>query len=638
VPFVFSRRLAATAAVVALLAGTTGCIESKGAVKITALKLNGVKAVKRGQLTSVLATHASSKLPWGTKRYFSREQFEADLKRIKAFYQDRGYPEATVTSFDVKLNDAQDAAAITINVDEGQPVVVEQIEYEGFEPLPSRHLDELKGQVALKEHAPLDRALAQATRETALDELKDHGYPYAGVRLTERNGSDERSRILTLTAVPGTQARYGEVEIVGNSSVSDNVVRRQLTIRPGRLFRLSQLQESQRRLYDLETFQFVNVETNVPEGQQPAIVPIKTVLTEGKHRKVNFGVGYGSEEKARVSADWRHVNFFGGARTMQIESQYSSLNRGVRTNFKQPYLLGPRNQLILRAQSWRTDEPAYRLNTNGGRATLEHRFARRGPLSQRTSDMTASVSYTNEYQSYRVSDLALRTPGFLKTLISLGLDPLNGQARGLLSSLALDVHRSTADSTVNAKSGYFVTAHLEQAGKLLRGDYEFTEATLEARYYVPIANRAVVAVKARGGSIGTIGTDTNLGVPFYRRYFLGGAQSLRGWGRFEVSPLFDGFTVGGHSMFESSAELRVPVWGNLSAVLFGDAGNVWQSAWNLNLNDLRYDVGPGLRYLTPIGPVRVDMGFQLNPIPGLLIDGKEQKRPFRIHFSIGQAF
>jgi outer membrane protein assembly complex protein YaeT len=638
VPFVFSRRFAA-AAVIALLAGLAGCIEGKGAVKITAVKLNGVKAVKTGQLKSVLATTASSKLPWGVKRYFNRERFEADLKRVVAFYKDRGYPEAKVQSFDVKMNDQQDAAAVTITVDEGRPVVAERIEYQGFETVPARHLAELKTRVPLKEHAPIDRALAQATRETALDELKDHGFPYASVRLTESPGSDDHSKVLTLTAVPGTEARYGEIQIDGNSSVSDNVVRRQLTIRPGRLFRLSQLQESQRRLYDLETFQFANVEPEVPEGQQPAIVPIKTMLTEGKHRKINFGVGYGTEEGPRVSADWRHVNFFGGARTMQIQSQYSSLNRGVRANFKQPYLLGPRNQLVLRAQSWHTDEPSYTLNTNGGRATVEHRFARRGPLSQRTSDSTLALSYTNEFQSYQVLPDALNNPAFIKFLIALGLDPLNGQARGLLSSLDLDLHRSTADSTVNAKRGYLFDAHVEQAGKTLGGDYEFTESILEGRYYFPIGgNRAIVAVQARGGSIGTIGTDSNLGVPFYRRYFLGGAQSLRGWGRFEVSPLFNGIMVGGHTMFESSAEVRVPVWGNLSAVLFADSGNVWNNAWDFSLNDLRYDIGPGLRYLTPIGPIRADVGFQLNPIPGLLIDGKPETRHFRFHFSIGQAF
>ena len=171
----------------------------------------------------------------------------------------------------------------------------------------------------------------------------------------------------------------------------------------------------------------------------------------------------------------------------------------------------------------------------------------------------------------------------------------------------------------------------------LGGDYNFVETILDGRYYLPLGQRAVVAVKARGGSIGAVRGD-NLRVPFFRRYFLGGATSLRGWGRFEVSPLFEGITIGGHTMFESSAELRLPIWRSLSGVLFADAGNVWNDAWAFNLGDLRKDVGPGLRYMTPIGPLRFDLGYQLNPIPGLLIDGKEQTRRIRFHFSIGQAF
>jgi outer membrane translocation and assembly module TamA len=87
-----------------------------------------------------------------------------------------------------------------------------------------------------------------------------------------------------------------------------------------------------------------------------------------------------------------------------------------------------------------------------------------------------------------------------------------------------------------------------------------------------------------------------------------------------------------------STEIRVPIWRNLGGVLFLDGGNVWSEPWDVNLNDLRYDVGPGLRYDTPIGPFRADLGIQLNPIPDLLVNGKPESRRFRFHFSIGQAF
>jgi len=128
-------------------------------------------------------------------------------------------------------------------------------------------------------------------------------------------------------------------------------------------------------------------------------------------------------------------------------------------------------------------------------------------------------------------------------------------------------------------------------------------------------------------------------VPFSKLYFLGGATSLRGWGRFEVSPVGEsGVPLGGNSMLAVMEELRAGLGGNLGAVLFFDAGNVWAQTWGFSLGDLRYDVGPGLRYQTPVGPIRIDLGYQLNPIPGLLVNGSPQARQWRLHFSIGQAF
>jgi len=392
-------------------------------------------------------------------------------------------------------------------------------------------------------------------------------------------------------------------------------------------------------LYGLETFQFANIEPDVPEGQQPEIVPTKVTVTEGKPRRVNFGVGYGSEERARGSIDWRHVNFFGGARTLQFIGQASRLDRGVRVNFKQPAVFGPRYGLLLSGQLWHNDEPAYTLDTNGGSVTIERLLARRGPYSQRAPTTTLFVKYTNEYERYTVSDEARNDPTFRDDLIALGLDPETGAGRGLLSALAFDVSRGNgANQQVAARNGYVLNAHFEQAGQFLQGDFNYRETILEARGYLSLGHRALFAARVRGGSIDGFGhQDAN--VPFFKRYFLGGATSLRGWGRFEVSPLTpEGNPEGGATLIESSAEFRIPVWRELSAVAFADAGNVWTNPWDFNLNDLRYDIGPGLRYNTPVGALRLDVGFQLNPIPGLLVNGAEQPRPFRVHFSIGQAF
>jgi outer membrane protein assembly complex protein YaeT len=621
-----------------IVAATAAACKEEGGVKVTSFKFNGTKAVTPNQLKSVLATSASSKLPWGQKHYFSRDQFEADLKRIVAFYRDRGYPDARVTSFVAKMNDAQTSVNLTINISEGDPVRVERVTFTGFEPLPEQHRTALENGLPLKTGQPLDRALLQASREAALDELRDHGYPYATVKIAENPGSSERERVVLLTADAGPLARFGPIDINGNVSVEENVVRRQLTYRPGQIFRQSALQESQRRLYGPELFDFANVEP-LRQDEKPPEVPTRVTVTEGKHQKVNFGVGYGTEEKGRVQVDWRHVNFLGGARTAGVLARYSALDKGVRVNFKEPYLFGPRNDLTLTGQSWHTDEPAFTLDTNGGRVTFARQLRRGGgPVLRSRPTTTLSLTYANEYETYTISNEALQDLSFRDELIALGLDPRFGTGRGTRSAISFDGGRNTTNNLLDAKQGYVAALHLEQAGKWLAGTWDYYEVTGELRLFRSLSSRIVAAAQARAGSIDAFGSP-ELQVPFFKRYFLGGATNLRGWGRYEVSPLSAaGLPIGGFSFLNFSTELRANIWRSLGAVIFLDGGNVLGDRFSFDLQGLRYDIGPGLRYQTPIGPIRADMGFQLNPIPGLLVNGEPEARHFRFHFSIGQAF
>jgi outer membrane protein insertion porin family len=190
---------------------------------------------------------------------------------------------------------------------------------------------------------------------------------------------------------------------------------------------------------------------------------------------------------------------------------------------------------------------------------------------------------------------------------------------------------------LNAHRGYQLALHTEEAGRLLPGTFNYYAFAADGRHYLPFGDRIVVASRLQVGNIRPVASDPK-NVPFSKRYFLGGATSIRGWGRYEVSPLESGLPIGGLSMLAISEELRATLRGKLGAVLFIDAGNVWADSFDFNLHELRYAVGPGLRYQTPIGPIRFDIGYQLNPIPDLLVNGDPQTRRFRLHFSIGQAF
>jgi outer membrane protein assembly complex protein YaeT len=628
-----SFRLLAAAVVLTCALLGAGCDE-EGGIRVKNIEFEGTKGIDAGQLKGALATKESSWLPWGPKKYFDRSRFDADLKRIQAFYADHGYPDARVQSVDVRMNDKKDAVSITVHVSEGEPVIVEEVRFEGVDVLPEWVVRRLRRTAPLQAGAPLDRHAFAATREAALNAFRDRGYPYATVVAEEQRAAPEAKRLAAVyRATPGAPATFGSVEIAGNASVGPEVIRRQLTFRPGDPYRISHLQESQRRLYNLELFEFANVETLRGEGQ-PAQVPTRVTVAEGKHRRLNIGVGYGSEEKARVDTRWRHANFFGGARTAGVAARWSSLDRGVKADVTEPYFLKPHLSLGLSGQAWKTREVLYSADTVGARLTLRHQADAR-------ARNTWSVTFVDEYQRSTASQEALDNPEFRDDLIALGLDPVDGQQAGTLIGFEFDVTRNTTRNLMDARQGYYAALHLEQAGGWLPGSYDFYLAAIDLRQYTSFGRRLVLANRLQAGGIDGIGgglaADTS-SLPFSRRYFLGGSTSLRGWGRLEVSPLSGGLPIGGLSMLEINSELRLATSRNFSVVAFIDAGNAWERSWQYELGDLRVAVGPGLRYRTPIGPVRADFGYQLTRIEGLLVDGEPEQRHWRVHFSIGQAF
>ena len=354
---------------------------------------------------------------------------------------------------------------------------------------------------------------------------------------------------MEFTADPGAKMYFGEIAIVGNKSVDDRIVRREFLYRPGELFRRSVLQQSQRRLTDLELFRFATIQVQQP-GQDPAAVPTRVVVAEGKPRRVNFSAGYGTEEKARGEVQWHHYNFMGGARTAGVNAKWSSLDRGVRMEFNQPYLFSPRYSLGLEAHRWYNNEPAFRLTSSGARLTVNYRDQRY---------FNWSLGYVNEYEESRISQAALNNPSLRNDLIALGLDPQSGSQNGTLSAVSLELQRNTANSPVNATTGSFVSAHVEQAAHVLTGTFAYTNFSIEARHYLSIGSRIVMAGRVRYGAIRPFGNRVSE-VPFFKRYFLGGSDSLRGWGRYEVSPLSgSGLPIGGLTMVEGTTEVRFAV-------------------------------------------------------------------------------
>src|SRR5262249_27456004 len=161
---------------------------------------------------------------------------------------------------------------------------------------------------------------------------------------------------------------------------------------------------------------------------------------EGNHQRVNFGVGYGTEEKGRVDGEYHHLNFLGGARSAGAHVRMSNLDRGIRLDFNQPYFFAPHFSLGAEGQQWYTYTPAYRSVTSGGKVTLTHRADPRTSLS---------VSITSERDSSAIDQSVRADPTVRNDLIALGLDPRTDEQRGTLNAVGFDFQRSTSDNALN---------------------------------------------------------------------------------------------------------------------------------------------------------------------------------------------
>src|SRR5829696_2436953 len=166
------RRLLA----IVLLAATAASCRETGDVQVTSIKFTGANAVPAGELKGVLATRESGFLPLSRKRFFDRPEFDRDVKRIEAYYADRGYPRAKVVGVDVALNDAKDKAAITVEINEGEPTIVEAVMLDGFS-IPADHLERLKARLPIAEGKPRDQRFILASHDMSVAELRDHGFP-----------------------------------------------------------------------------------------------------------------------------------------------------------------------------------------------------------------------------------------------------------------------------------------------------------------------------------------------------------------------------------------------------------------------------------------------------------------------------
>jgi outer membrane protein insertion porin family/translocation and assembly module TamA len=395
------------------------------------------------------------------------------------------------------------------------------------------------------------------------------------------------------------------VSITGNAAVETEVLEREIAFEPGEPFRQSLLDRTRTNLVGLGLFSSVRV---TPKEGPADRVDVEVEVGEGPPRSVRLGVGYDSEEQVRGLASWRHYNFLGGARQAGVAARYSLLRRSVVADLLQPHFPTQRTRIRLIALQQREDEDSYLLDRTRG--TIRGEWE---PIDR----LVAHVFYRGEYAS--LSEVSLAVARAVPDAI-----PKNA----VLSSIGMGLDWAHTDDPFDPTRGVVLRTAVEPVGGALGGDVDFVRVIAEGRGYVPIRRDTVAAVRLRMGTASTFAGTRD--VPLYERFFSGGTDSVRGYERWHVGPLAGGDPVGGKSLVEGSIELRHRVTESLALAAFLDGGQVDRRSWRASVDDLQIGTGFGVRYRTPIGPIRVDLGFPL--------DRPRGDASWQVHFTVGPSF
>jgi len=626
------------------------------------VRVEGTRQVGPAELEALLTTHTDSAWRRGIVK---GEHLRDDVAAIEAFLLARGFPRAVVEPPRVDLDETGETAVVTFEVREGPRVSVARLEFAAATDVPT---ERLVAAAALPEGVPFTRASVEEAAARIRRTYDESGWPEAQVRWAavpvtvhapsespggggpgapaggEATEAEEDNIVFTID--PGLRQTIGPIAIAGNLITDDASIRRAMRIDPYDPLSRADLLKTQTSLYRLGVFRAVEIQpAKIPEAAPaapaavetpaeptpaapameapapgpavPAPEPIERPVTvsvrEAPPIRQTFGFGYDSYEKLRGLYEISHNNLFGTARYLGLQLRGSSIEAGASLIYREQGVFGGRYDLQGTAFGIDEQRPAFTGRTVGLAAQISRDVTRATRLKYR----------------YALKDVNLSESTIDYTGTTLRLAGLT----------AAGVH-DTRDSPFDPRVGHYVALEAQLFANAIGSEAQYAKLYAQAFTFRRAGRRAVWAQAVRAGVAPTFGTsksdpastgDPVSGLPQSERFFAGGDTTLRGWGRDLVGPLDDqGDPLGGEALFILNEELRFRIWRQFQGAVFVDVGNVYRTVGDFSLGDLRESAGAGLRFMTPIGPFRMEYSFILDRLP------EEDQGQFYI--SIGQAF
>jgi outer membrane protein insertion porin family len=436
------------------------------------------------------------------------------------------------------------------------------------------------------------------------DLYADEGYAYAEIVPSTTTQAQDLSVDIDYAVRQGPLVYFEKIVISGNTRTRDKVIRRQLEVYEQELYQGAKLKKGIRNLMRLEYFEDVKVDT--PQGSAEDRMILKVDVAEKPTGAFTFGGGYSSVENVFTMFAVSQRNFLGRGQILHAQAQLGGMTTKYNLSFTEPWLFDIPLAATVDAYNWETDYDSYDRESMGAGLRLSYPFWENVRL----------------YWGYRydISDIT--------NINTTSRSILQMAGENITSSTDVAVRYDSRDRLFNPTEGALHGISLEYAG--LGGDVGFVKTEAETSVYFPLIGEFIGFVRAKGGVVSE--SEGKL-LPDYEKFYLGGINSLRGFRWRDLAPLEDGDHVGGEKYLQFNAEVLFPMEKKMGVmgVLFFDTGEVFSKDESVALGNLRESVGAGIRWYSPIGPIRVEYGHILDPKTGAGEGG-------RWEFTMGSTF
>lgn len=595
-------------------------IDEGAKLYVTSIVFEGNKAFSDDDLKDEIETSEKGFFFWLTSSGdYDRTQAEQDADRLNTFYLNQGYINARVG--DPSVDFTEEGIHIRFKIEEGQRYKVGSVKIEGdviFEKKP------LLKKLHIGQETYFSREKIRQDIIMLSDLYGEQGYAHADIRPTTRRNDEERIVDITYTIDKRQQVYFENILISGNTRTRDKVIRRELRVHEQDLYNSKALKRSVRNLYRLDYFEDIKV--NTLKGSDDDKMVLKIDVTEKATGMFQFGAGYSSEENFFLTGSISQRNFLGRSQTLKFQGQLGGSTTQYSVSFTEPWLFDiPLSSTVHVYDQEKEYEDAYDRHTIGGGLGLSY------PV----------YDYTRLYWNftYDISEINIINPDETPDSI------IDLEGQNTTNSMTIALGWDSRDRVFNASEGSKHRLSFEYAG--FGGNIGFNKFLAETGWYIPLFGDFVGFVHGEAGYVYRNSDDKSL--PDYERFYLGGINSLRGF-KYRGVHLTDTQTVsvgpdwatdvttreeekkiGGERMVQFNAEIIFPIAKEVGfmGLVFYDTGNVYDS--QIDLADMRATYGAGIRWFSPMAPIRLEYGRILNPREGEDTNG-------RWEFTLGGAF